>query len=96
MATIIETWKTRSHLAKIVLLLVILYCVSSINVLLLALGITNWIPGLHLNPDVLIAFAIISFVFSIFVSAYHLSTFLRRRKRMGDRIVDAQAQRTGA
>jgi ABC-type multidrug transport system permease subunit len=91
MAQFVETWRSRSHLSKLIFLLIILYCISSINVLLLAFGLTKWIPDFHLNARVLIAFSVTSFALTLFVSAYHLSTFLRRRKRASDHVIDADA-----
>jgi hypothetical protein len=67
-------WKTRIFQALLVL--VILYCVSSINVLLLALGIVRWIPRAYLNPRILIGFSIISFGLALLLSAYHFYTFI--------------------
>ena len=91
MNTFVETWKSRSRISKIIFLLIILYCISSINVLLLAFGLTRWLPNFHLNARVLIAFSVTSFALTLFMSAYHLSTFLRRRKRASDRVADANA-----
>jgi membrane protein implicated in regulation of membrane protease activity len=56
----------------------------------LALGILPYFPSSYLNPSVLTAFAIISFVLTLLISAYHLSTMLRRRKRKTDRLQDEQ------
>jgi membrane protein implicated in regulation of membrane protease activity len=92
MSQFVETWKSRTCISKIIFLLIILYCISSINVLLLAFGLTKWIPNFHLNARVLITFSVTSFALTLLVSAYHLSTFLRRRKRASDRVADAQAK----
>jgi hypothetical protein len=84
MGNFAEVWKTRTILARLLFILVILYCVSSSVVLLGAVGLVEMIPNLHLNPGALVIFTVISYVFAILVSAYHLSTFLRRRKRSVD------------
>jgi hypothetical protein len=42
-------------------------------------------PGAYLNPRSLLIFSIISFFLAVLVSAYHLSTLIRRRKRRSDR-----------
>lgn len=82
----LEFWKQKTLVSQVLFLLAILYCVSSINVLFLSLGIVRWIPQAYLNPSVLIAFSLISFGFALILSVYHFSTFFNRRKRKGDRI----------
>jgi membrane protein implicated in regulation of membrane protease activity len=77
-------WKGRTWLSQSLLILAMMYCVSSINVLLIALGVVRWIPQAYLNPQVLIWFSIISFGFALLLSAYHFSTFIIRRKRKCD------------
>jgi hypothetical protein len=64
---------------------IIVYAIASINVLVLAVSTYKNAPGAYLNPQSLFLFAIISFVLAVAVSAYHLSTLLRRRKRRSDR-----------
>jgi hypothetical protein len=75
----------KSYFAQIVFILIILYCVSSINVLMLAFGVLPYVPGVYLNPGVLIGFAILAFVLTLCVSTYHLSTMLRSKKRKSDK-----------
>jgi membrane protein implicated in regulation of membrane protease activity len=84
-----EFWSHKSRVSQVIFIVIIMYCVSSINVLLLALGIMPYIPGVYLNPYVLIAFAIISFLITLLISIYHLSTMIRRRKRKCDQLADA-------
>ena len=96
MSKFVESWKAKTHLAKIVFLLVILYGVSSITTLLIALRITDLIPGFHLVPEVLLSCAIISFVCAVLVGVYHLSTFLRNRKRASDRGASLSGERATA
>ena len=78
-------WVNKSHVSQIIFILIILYCVSSINVLLLGFGILPYIPGVYLNPYMFIWFALASCVLTLIMSVYHLSTMLRRRKRKSDR-----------
>jgi membrane protein implicated in regulation of membrane protease activity len=86
MGSFFDFWKQKTHVSQFLFLLSMLYCVSSINVLLLALGVVRWIPEAYLNPTVLIAFSLVSFVFALLLSAYHFFTFLNRRKRKDDRV----------
>jgi membrane protein implicated in regulation of membrane protease activity len=81
-----DFWKQKTHISQILFILAMMYCVSSINVLLLALGVVRWIPQAYLNPKVLISFSLISFAFALVLSIYHFSTFLNRRKRKYDRV----------
>jgi membrane protein implicated in regulation of membrane protease activity len=85
MKEFIEFWKQKTHVSQVLFIIAMMYCVSSINVLLLALGVIRWIPQAYLNPNVLIGFSLISFAFALVLSAYHFSTFINRRKRKEDR-----------
>ncbi|MDR0670049.1 MAG: hypothetical protein LBF95_08200 [Treponema sp.] len=84
MKRFVEFWRQKTHVSQVLFILAMMYCVSSINVLLLALGVVRWIPQAYLNPRVLIWFSIISFGFALLLSAYHFSTFIIRRKRRED------------
>jgi hypothetical protein len=84
MAKFLAFWKQKTYVSQVLLILAMMYCVSSINVLLLALGVVRWIPQAYLNPQVLIWFSIISFGFALLLCAYHFSTFIIRRKRKCD------------
>lgn len=64
-------WKQKTRVSQILFRLAMLYCVSSINVLILALGIAQWIPEAYLNPTILITFSLISFAFALLLSTYH-------------------------
>jgi hypothetical protein len=86
-----DFWRQKTHISQVLFILSMMYCVSSINVLLLALGIVRWIPQAYLNPKVLIGFSLISFAFALVLSIYHFSTFLNRRKRKYDRMDGPQA-----
>jgi hypothetical protein len=95
MKRFLEFWKQKTRVSQVLFLLAILYCVSSINVLFLALGVVHLIPQAYLNPTVLAAFSLISFGFALILSVYHFSTFFNRRKRKGDRIDIPQADARG-
>jgi membrane protein implicated in regulation of membrane protease activity len=84
MKAFIEFWRQKTHVSQVLLILAMMYCVSSINVLLLALGVVRWLPAAYLNPYVLIWFSIISFAFALVLCVYHFSTFIIRRKRKCD------------
>jgi hypothetical protein len=90
-----DFWKQKTRISQVLFILAMMYCVSSINVLLLALGVVRWIPQAYLNPRVLIAFSLISFAFALLLSAYHFSTFINRRKRKYDHTDIPQAGSAG-
>jgi membrane protein implicated in regulation of membrane protease activity len=77
-------FKNKSLALQILFILIILYAVSVISVLCIALGV---LPYLHykfyLKDN--IPYAIISFVLAVLLSAYHLSDMLRNRKRKTDK-----------
>jgi hypothetical protein len=79
-----EFWANKSRVSQVIFILIILYAVSSICVLLPALGILPFLPDAYLNPYVLLGFALVSFAFTVFISAFHLSTMIKRRKRRTD------------
>jgi uncharacterized membrane protein YbhN (UPF0104 family) len=91
MKNFLAFWRQKTHVSQLLFVLAMLYCVSSFNVLLLALGVLSYIPQAYLNPRVLVIFSLISFAFAFLLSAYHFSTFLNRRKRKEDRAGMAQA-----
>ena len=80
-----NTWKTRTAAAKVLFILSIAYAISSINILLLAFGLVGSFPGVSFNPRVIIVYSILSFLYGLILSIYHLFTFLVRRKRKEDK-----------
>ena len=74
----------------IIFILIILYSVSSINVLILAIGILPFLQGALLNTSVLTYFSDISFALAAFLSIYHLSTIFRGKKRRNDKAERAE------
>jgi membrane protein implicated in regulation of membrane protease activity len=81
-------FKNRTFIAQTIFIVIILYAVSSIVVLGVAAGVFHKMPGAYLNPYICVAYAIISFALTAFISAYHLSTMIRRKKRRCDRLDD--------
>ena len=84
MSKFTEIWNVRTAAAKVLFVLSIVYAASSINLLLLALGVVEWFPGMAFNLTVMISYCIISFGYGLVLSIYHLYTFLHRRKRKDD------------
>jgi membrane protein implicated in regulation of membrane protease activity len=77
-------WFSESNkTSRVVFILTIVYIVGVIAVLLLERGIIA-VAALYHNPYLLIGFAIVSFAFSVFISAFHMSTIIKRRKRKTD------------
>ena len=77
-------WANRSPVTRVFSVVLFLYFIAAIVVLSLALGLIPVVPEAHFHPYVLIIFAIVSFTLTALVSAYHLSTQIRRRKRKTD------------
>jgi membrane protein implicated in regulation of membrane protease activity len=72
-------------LVQILWICIIAYAVASLNVIIMALLTYNDAPGAYLNPQSSLTFAIVSFLLVVVVSAYHISTLVRRRKRRTDK-----------
>jgi hypothetical protein len=85
MKNINELLKTRSKVVLVLGVVSILYCISSIAVLLLATGLVNVNDILYYNPRVLIAYSVIAFAWSIFLSIFFVTNALGRRRRRDDR-----------
>jgi len=77
-------WLRSNAVWHIIFILIILYSVSSINVLILAVGILPFLMGAFLNTRVLTYFAEISFGIAALLSIFHLSLIFRSRKRKND------------
>jgi hypothetical protein len=86
-----EFFRNRSYLAQIIFILIILYTVSSINVLILALSIVPYLERAYLHTPVLLGFAVISFVLTLVIIAYHLYTMIHRKKRKTDVVKESIA-----
>lgn len=79
-----EWIKNKTYIAITIFIVIIIYAISSVVMLGLVLGIFPALPGAYLNPYMCLGYAIISFLLTAFISAYHLSTLIRRRKRKTD------------
>ncbi|GMO52131.1 MAG: hypothetical protein Pg6C_17500 [Treponemataceae bacterium] len=86
-----EFFRNRSYVAQIIFIVVILYTVSSINVLVLAMSLVPHLERSYLHPASLIGFAVISFVLTVMISAYHVYTMIYRKKRKTDSILNQPA-----
>jgi membrane protein implicated in regulation of membrane protease activity len=77
--------RKKSLLMQISLIVLIVYTIASVSLLVFAIQWLEANPHSYLDPKATIAYAIISFLLVVLISAYHLSTLLRRRKRRTDR-----------
>jgi Kef-type K+ transport system membrane component KefB len=77
--------KKRSFLVQLSLIILIVYTIASISLLLFAMQWLGSNPNSYLDPQIILKYAVISFLLVVFIAAYHLSTLLRRRKRRSDR-----------
>jgi membrane protein implicated in regulation of membrane protease activity len=84
-STLKRLWKNQGFIVHVIWVCILLYAVASINVLILALTTYKDLPGAYLNPNALVGFAVISFLLVVVISAYHISSLVRRRKRRSDR-----------
>ena len=80
-----KIWFNNTNLWLTVFILIILYAVSSVNVLMLVINVLPHLPGAFIRTNILVYFAEISFGLGAFVSIYHLSTMFRRKKRKTDK-----------
>jgi membrane protein implicated in regulation of membrane protease activity len=74
----------KRHVWLVIFLLIILYAVSSINVLILALGILPYLEDAFLEANILVYFAITSFIITAFLCLYHITIMFQKRKRKTD------------
>ena len=78
-------WLKSGAIWHFIFILIIIYCVSSINVLVLAIGILPYIQGAFLNTRVLVYFSEIAFLLAAFLGVYHVCSIFRTRKRRHDK-----------
>jgi hypothetical protein len=74
---------SKNRLNRAIFVLIIVYAILSIGCLLAGLRVIT-----VLTDDVnyvMIGFAMISFVVTVFICAYHLSTKIQRRRRVTDK-----------
>ena len=80
----VHWFKNRSHMLQILFVVIVLYVAASFVVLASATGLIPLLPGAYHNIYILMVFALVSFILTTVMSAYHLSTRLLRRKRKTD------------
>ena len=81
-----EIWARSNIFSRLIFILLVLYAIGSAGFLLLIFGFAHFLPAAKNNPQLLIGFAISSFLLAVLISSYHLSTLIRRRKRRTDRL----------
>ena len=84
------TFFRRSIIWQMIFILTILYAVSSINVLVIAMSILPYFNAAFFRLNILVYFADISFGLAAFFSIYHLTTMFRNKKRKMDKQKDEQ------
>lgn len=77
-------FKSRSVATRTIFVLLALYAPCAIIGLVLLLRIVPYVPSARI-PYASIVYAIVSFALTVLISAYHLSTLIRRQKRKTDR-----------
>jgi membrane protein implicated in regulation of membrane protease activity len=77
-------FKDRSVATRTIFVLLVLYAPCAIIGLVLLFRVVPYIPQARI-PYASITYAIVSFVLAALISAYHLSTLIRRQKRKTDR-----------
>jgi putative Mn2+ efflux pump MntP len=82
------TWFRNSAIWQVIFVLIILYNVSSINVLVLTISVLPVLQGAFLQSHVLVYFGEISFIIAAFLGIYHLSSMFRSKKRKTDETDD--------
>jgi membrane protein implicated in regulation of membrane protease activity len=73
-----------NFLTRIIFYVIIVYTLCALVFFIPVFGPVPWFPDLYFTPKVLMVFTMISFGLMALISAYHLSTVLRRRKRKTD------------
>ena len=74
----------KSLVMQIIFILIILYAISSLNVLILAMSVLPFLPAAYLRPFALTGFNIISGALMVVLAVYHLVTMFHHRKRRND------------
>jgi hypothetical protein len=87
--TCTERFIRRTAASIIICLVILCYAISSVIALLFALGIVPHLERAALHPRTLLIYSVISFTLVAVLSAYHMYTFICRRKRFSDRLAAA-------
>ena len=80
-----KLWFKKGIMWEVIFILIILYAVSSINVLAIVISVLPFLHGAFLKTHILTYFAEIAFGLTAFLSIYHLSTLFRKSKRKTDK-----------
>ena len=83
-----EIWTRVNPISKIIFILLIVYVAVCVIVLLSLLNIVRLFPDTDDQVYLYLGFAMVSFLLTVLISAYHLTTLIRRRKRASDKLVD--------
>jgi len=83
-----EIWTRVNPISKTIFILLIAYAVFCVIVVLAVLNVVHLIPDAYNQVYLYLCFAVVSFLLTVFISAYHLTTLIRRRKRASDKLVD--------
>ncbi|GHU03585.1 hypothetical protein FACS1894147_07720 [Spirochaetia bacterium] len=70
--------------SRILFFVIVVYCLGAIAFAIPVFGTVSAFPELHLQPLPLLIFAVVSFAVTAFISIFHLSMMIRRRKRKTD------------
>lgn len=76
----------KSHVMRIVFILLILCSVSFVNIAIVGLALLPDVNLVYHYPFLTASFALLGFVFTGLIGAYHLSTMFRTKKRREDRL----------
>ena len=79
-----QAWHKNALMRQGILKLIILYNVSSMNVLILAVSLLPYLEGAFLRTNILAWFAGISFTVALLLSIYHIYCVFSARKRSSD------------
>ena len=82
-----EIFRRATPLAKIILVLIVLFAIVSVYILLWSIGVVDNIFISDVDAT-WICFSIISFGLATLIAAFHLSTMIFRRKRKADKATD--------
>jgi len=83
-----EIWTRVNPISKTIFILLIVYVAVCVIVLLSLLNIVRLLPDTDDQVYLYLGFAMVSFLLTVLISAYHLTTLIRRRKRATDKLVD--------
>jgi membrane protein implicated in regulation of membrane protease activity len=86
----VHWFKGKTAIAQALFVLILLYAAGTVAALCLIPGLILYMPGASL-PHLCIGYSIISFGLAALISAYYMSTMIRRRKRKTDHVVAAPA-----